>query len=67
MLLMPIHFVIHSKEVEPEKAEKRWEDSLTGKLVITGKLTEESAPLERLSTVQAQKTDGAFSRTRQNA
>jgi hypothetical protein len=57
---------IHSKEVEAEKAEKRRDDILAGKLVVTSKLAEESAPAEPLSKVLAQKTEGAFSRTRQN-
>ena len=58
---------IHSKEVEAEKAEKRWKYILAGKLVVTGKHAEEMAPVELLSIVPAQKTEGAFSRTRQNA
>jgi len=58
---------IHSKEVEAEKAENRREDILAGKLIVTGKPAEESALVEPLYTVLAQKTEGALSRTRQNA
>ena len=59
---------IHSKEAESEKTEKRREDILAGKLVVTGKHAEEPEPaVEPLSTFPAQKTEAAFCRTRQNA
>ena len=58
---------IYSKEVEAEKAEKRREDILAGTLVVIGKPAEEPAPIVPLSTVPAQKTEGVFSRTHQNA
>ena len=58
---------MNSEEVEAGKAEKRREDILAGKLVVTGKPAEESAPAEHLSIVFAHKTEGTFSRTRQNA
>ena len=58
---------IHSREVEAEKAERRRQDILAGKLVVTGKPAEEPAPVEPPSTVPAKKTECAFSKTRQNA
>ena len=58
---------IHSREVEAEKAEKRRQDILAGKLVVTRKPAEEPAPVEPPSTVLAKKTECVFSRTRQNA
>jgi hypothetical protein len=45
----------------------RREDILADKLVVIGKHAEESAPDEPLCIVPAKKTEGAFSRTRQNA
>ncbi len=58
---------IHSKEFKAEKAEKRREDILAGKLVVPCKHAEEPAPSQPLSTLPAKKTECAFCRKRQNA
>ncbi len=57
---------IHLKELEAEKSEKRKEDILTGKLVVSYKSVEGPPSSEPPLTVPAPKTELGFSRTRQN-
>ena len=58
---------IHSKEVEAEKAEKRRQDILAGKLVVTGKPEEEPAAADPPPIAPVPKTECASNKTRQNA
>jgi hypothetical protein len=55
------------KKVEAEKAEKRREDILTGKLVVPCTLVEEPPPVEPPSTTPANRVKCGYSKTRQNA
>ena len=58
---------IDMKEVEAEKAEKRREDILSGKLVAPCKHVKEPPTVEPPSTTPAKRLSVAFSEIRQNA
>ena len=55
------------KEVEAEKAEKRREDILSGKLVVPCNPVEEPPPAQPPSTTPANRVEFGYSKTRQNA
>ena len=55
------------KEIEDEKAEKRREDILSGKLVVPCKSVEKPPTVEPPSTAPANTVECGFSKTRQNA
>jgi hypothetical protein len=54
------------KEVEAQKSEKRKEDILAGKLVVSCKPVDGHLSSEPPSIVPAPKTEFGFSKTRQN-